>query len=45
LKSPGKKVLLDSDVAELYGAQTKEINQAVIVGYQRVLNLIFEVEN
>lgn len=25
----GQKVLLDRDVAELYGVQTKEINQAV----------------
>ena len=25
----GQQVILDSDVAELYGVQTKEINQAV----------------
>ena len=25
----GEKVLLDSDIAELYGVQTKEVNQAI----------------
>ena len=29
LEIQGKKVLVDSDVAELYGVSTKEINQAV----------------
>ena len=42
----GRQVILDSDVAELYGVQTKEINQAVRNNPRKFPNgYIFQLDN
>ncbi len=42
----GQQVLLDSDVAKLYGVQTKEINQAVRNNPMKFpLGYIFQIDN
>ena len=42
----GEKVLLDSDVAELYGVQTKEVNQAIKNNSGRFPDgYVFELQN
>ncbi|MDR0737873.1 MAG: ORF6N domain-containing protein [Prevotellaceae bacterium] len=42
----GEKVLLDSDVAELYGVQTKRINEAVTNNPDRFPDgYVFELQN
>ena len=33
----GQPVLIDADVAFLYGVQTKEVNQAVLISYRCAL--------
>lgn len=42
----GEKVLLDSDVAELYGVETREVNQAIKNNPGRFPDgYIFELQN
>jgi hypothetical protein len=42
----GEKILLDSDVAELYGVQTKRINEAVANNPERFPSgYVFELQN
>ena len=41
LEIRGQRVILDSDVARLYGVETKRVNEAV----RRMGDIIFKVEN
>jgi len=33
----GQKVMLDADIAEIYGVETKRINEAARLGFKRIL--------